>query len=168
MVSGWDHVPILFAPGYPAFMPKRTAPDPSMSIAAARAAGRQAALLFAKGIGERMILREAAAIFDSLCPGLSQRVAKRGRELAMAEAQARKEKPLSDGVPSQEPSLLSPTTPKDERDAVRDSRDAGSESEQASGSRGQPLGESQTRSHGAGCARGGLRLIIGGRLREGT
>jgi hypothetical protein len=113
-----------------------------------------------------VILREAAAIFDSLCPGLSQRVAKRGRELAMAEAQARKEKPVSDGVPSQEPSLLSPTTPKDERDAVRNSRDASSEAEQASGSRRQPLDENQTRSHDAECARGGLRLIIGGRLRE--
>jgi hypothetical protein len=107
------------------------------------AAGKRAALLFANGIGERMILREAAAIFDSLCTGLSPRLARHGpSELAVAEAEARRSKPVSECLPSQEPPLLFLTMPKDERDAARDSRDAGSDAEQASGSWGQPPGES--------------------------
>jgi hypothetical protein len=110
----------LFDLGYAAVMPSRSsAPNPSVNVLAVRAAALRSVCLYAKGVGERMVLKEAAAIFDSLCPGLPRAVAKCGRELAKATAKARKPLPGRGLVPMANPprdllaALARPAQPRD-------------------------------------------------------
>jgi hypothetical protein len=143
-------------------MPKHTAPDPGISVIAVRTAAQRAACLYAKGVGDRMVLKEAAAIFASLCPALPRPSAKRGRELAMTEAKARKPLPECEPALRTAPplallaALARPAQPGDDPAALP-----------ASGTP-QDRRVPQTRRDGekpAGVeyARGNLRLIPGGR-----
>ncbi len=74
-------------------MQKRPNPDPRTDIVAIRLVARQAACLLPKGVGERVVLREAARLFAQACPGLPRALLRGGKALVQAEIQARRPVP---------------------------------------------------------------------------
>jgi hypothetical protein len=109
-----------------------------------------------------MVLKKAAAVVAGLCPGLPRLLAKRGWDLAMAEAKA--QKPLSECGPALRTApplallaaLARPAQPEGDLGNLAES---GTPQE-----RGVPQTQrGSARLAGAEHARGNLRLIPGGR-----
>jgi hypothetical protein len=142
-------------------MPKRSAPDPNLNILAVRLAARRAARLYAKGVGEGMVAKEAAALFDALCPGLPAPLARAGREMARATARAWRPRPAQAPVAEARPpeairaALLRPARPGEVPAAAPPEKSLSRPRQPAA----QPAGGEYTR--------GRLRVIPGGMLAAG-
>ncbi|HZF75412.1 MAG TPA: hypothetical protein VE033_06210 [Acetobacteraceae bacterium] len=84
-------------------MQKRPNPDPRTDILAIRRVARHAACLLPKGVGERVVLREAARMFERACPGLPRALLRGGKALVQAEILARQPVPVPASRPAASP-----------------------------------------------------------------